>query len=333
MDRTKYQEVCKESCVKAVEVLKNGGSALDACEAAIICLEDCSDTNAGFGSNLTWDGRVECEASIMDGITLNYGACSNIAQVKNPIRVARTLCDKQAKLLKFGRIPPMVLTGEGATKFARDSNIETVEEESLISKKAHKTFTHYKNHVTSYETLNNMKLTSLDTVGAVVVDGDGNIAAGCSSGGIILKVPGRMGQAASYGAGCWAISTPMRSVATCTTGNGEYLTKTFLSKEIANGLLVCECPVTALYKTFEDKFLESPYLSGIDEKYGGALSIMYDPKAGHGDILWSHTTKTMCLGYMTTLQRKPKFVTSSLPSYCTAGKKVVVSGYNCRLSV
>lgn len=306
MDETKYQDVCKEACSKGIEVLKNGGSAVDACEAAIIALEDCSYTNAGFGSNLTWDGGVECEASMMDGVTLNYGACTNLSKIKNPIKVARILCDKQSKLLKFGRIPPMTLSGDGATQFAIDSGIECVDEEMLISKKALKTFSHYKNHVTSYENLNNLKLTSLDTVGAVIVDGDGNIAAGCSSGGIILKVPGRVGQAASYGAGCWAISTPNRAVANCTTGNGEYLVRTLLAKEISNGLLTCECPVTSLHRTFEEKFLESPYLSSVDEKYGGALSIMFDPQTGNGDVLWSHTTKQMCLGYMTTQQKRPK---------------------------
>lgn len=107
-----------------------GGSALDALEAAISILEDSAQTNAGYGSNLSWDKRgkqkvivqfitdlliyfniifpVECEASCMDSSTLNFGACTNVSDVKNPISLARKICDKQSELLKLGRIPPMV---------------------------------------------------------------------------------------------------------------------------------------------------------------------------------------------------------------------------------
>lgn len=70
VDETKYEKVCKDACQRATAVLKAGGNALDACEAAIVRLEDSPHTNAGFGSNLTWDGTVECEASIMDGKSL-----------------------------------------------------------------------------------------------------------------------------------------------------------------------------------------------------------------------------------------------------------------------
>lgn len=112
LDETKYNRVCKEACVKATTILKSGGSTLDACEAAIICLENSGNTNAGFGSNLTWDKQVECEASIMDGTTLQYGACTNVSNIQNPISLARILCERQSKLLTLDRIPPMVLSGK-----------------------------------------------------------------------------------------------------------------------------------------------------------------------------------------------------------------------------
>lgn len=88
--------------------MKSGGSALEACEAAIVALENCGYTNAGYGSNLTWDGRVECEASIMDGATRQFGACTNLSRLKNPIRLARILCERQSNLLSMDRISPMV---------------------------------------------------------------------------------------------------------------------------------------------------------------------------------------------------------------------------------
>lgn len=78
VNETKYKKICKDSCFIGTSVLKAGGTALDACEAAIVALENSGQTNAGYGSNLTWDGKIECEASIMDGSNLQFGACTNL---------------------------------------------------------------------------------------------------------------------------------------------------------------------------------------------------------------------------------------------------------------
>lgn len=185
-------------------------------------------------------------------------------------------------------------------------NLPLVEPKQLISRKAAKSYEHYRNNVEQYESIYNIKITPMDTVGAICVDLDGNCVAGCSSGGLILKISGRVGQAATYGAGCWAMSKPESVAATCTTGNGEYLMKTLLAKEIVDDLLQCECPVTSLHNTFKNKFIESPFLSQLREVYGGALSIVYDPRNGDGELLWSHTTQSLCLGYMSTVQKTPK---------------------------
>lgn len=278
----------------------------DACEAAIVCLEDRGETNAGFGSNLTWDGRVECDASIMDGKTLRFGACTNVSTVVNPISLARAICDRQAKLLKCERIPPMVLAGSGAVKYAEEINIPTVDEEKMISAKSRRIYEHYRKKFKCYENEFNVKVMPLDTVGAVCVDSEGNCAAGCSSGGMIIKISGRVGQAATYGAGCWAAKIPDKSCATCTTGNGEYLMKTLLAREIVNGLLKSDCAVTSLHKTFKDSFLESPFLNTKQELYGGALSLLYDAATGDGEVLWCHTTNAMCIAHMTTAQKTAK---------------------------
>lgn len=326
MNSRTYKTVCKEACLAAGDVLKKGGSALDACERAIMTLEDCSSTNAGFGSNLTWQKTIECDASIMDGPTTNYGACTNVSHVKNPISIARALCDKQSHLLKFGRIPPLILAGHGAKKFATQLGLQLVKPEELISKKALNCYNFYKKNVKNFEATHNIKLGSLDTVGAVCITDEGQVAAGCSSGGLILKVPGRVGQAATYGAGCWALNTERQALATCTTGNGEYLMKTLLAKEIVDSMVDCVCPVAAINNTFSEKFIRSPYLANISEVYGGSLSLSYDRMTGHGDIIWSHTTKAMCLGYMDTKRGRAKFVHSELPNDCEPGRKTIVAG-------
>lgn len=290
----------------ATGILRAGGSALDACEAAIIRLENCGHTNAGYGSNLTWDGKIECEASIMDAATLQFGACTNLSTVANPISLARCLCERQSKLLSMDRIPPMILSGEGATNYAKELNIPLIETNALISKKARRMYDHYHGRVERYKSAFNIEVTPFDTVGAVAVDANGNCVAGCSSGGLILKVSGRVGQAATYGAGCWATKTENKLAATCTSGNGEYLMKTLLAKEIVDGLIVDPCPITSLHKTFKNRFLDSPFLRNLDEVFGGALSVVYDVDSGDGEVLWSHTTQSFCIGHMSTSQKLPK---------------------------
>ncbi|KAI9588185.1 threonine aspartase 1 [Glossina fuscipes] len=342
VDETKYQRVIKEACVRATDILKNGGSAMDACEAAIMRLENCGNTNAGFGSNLCWDGYVQCDASIMNGNNLHFGACTNVTTVKNPIQLARVICEGQERMLSMERIPPMVMAGQGAERYAEEMGCAMIEPSALISSKAKFSYNHYKSKVAKLTkssspsaegTVTPDTSSALDTVGAVCVDSTGNSAAGCSSGGLLLKVPGRVGQAATYGAGCWATDTDAASVATCTTGNGEYLMKTFLAKEICTDLFTTECAVTSLHKTFKTKFLESPFLPAHQDLYGGALSVIYYPKNGGGEVLWSHTTKSFCVGYMSTQQKMPKFVYSPLPTYSLPGKSSVVNGHNFHLRI
>lgn len=270
-------------------------------------LEDNGHTNAAYGSNLTWDGHVECDASIMEGHTLHFGACTNVADVINPISLARAICDRQAKLLAMDRIPPLLVAGSGASKYAREVNVPTTDQvDQMISKRAQKIYDHFRGKLTRHESEFDLKIMPLDTVGAICVDSEGNCAAGCSSGGLILKIPGRVGQAATYGAGCFANKLEERSAATCTTGNGEYLIKTLLARDIVDGLLRDECAVTSLHKTFKENFVESPYLRDMNEVYGGAVSIVYDPTTGNGEVLWSHTTNALCLAHMSTSAKAPK---------------------------
>lgn len=329
-----YKVLCKKACRVANDLLDSGGSAIDAVERAIVILEDSGHTNAGFGSNLTWNRRVECEAGIMDSRSTNFGACTCVSDVKNPISLARKICDKQAKNFQFGRIPPILLAGDGASSFAKDIGLQMVTMDQLISKKASNTFNYYRSKITEFEISNAIEVSPLDgscdmrldTVGACAIDNEGNVASGCSSGGIVLKLSGRVGQAGMYGSGCWSHRIGKQSTCVCTTGNGEYLMKTLLAREISMDLYNCDCPTTKLNQVFNEKFLKSPLLPLNQESYGGCLVIDYNSDNNRGEILWAHTTKMLCLGYKSSKQKTAKFIASSLPDPSQAGSKVIVAG-------
>lgn len=158
-----------------------------------------------------------------------------------------------------------------------------------------------------------------DTVGVVVMDRRGRVASTVSSGGIALKQPGRVGQASCFGCGCWAQSKmgPQRgfSVGISTTGCGEHLVRTFLAKEcaVSLGSDVERSPLEVVKDVMRYKFAESPFLENVPEKLGGAICMQYDDRCGRGDFLWTHTTASMGIAYMTTSDAKATTVMSRLP--------------------
>ena len=132
VNAAKYRRALKMSCEAAERVLVSGGSATDAVVAATSSLENDTLVNAGTGSNLTHDGHVECDASIMSGGG-EFGAVGAVQGIRNPISVARRLLEEQKKgLLSLGRIPPMFLVGEGAREWALAHGEEVAESESEL---------------------------------------------------------------------------------------------------------------------------------------------------------------------------------------------------------
>lgn len=318
-----YRKACRKACLKGIQILRAGGTAAQAVQASIVVLENNPITNAGYGSNLTTSGFVECDASLMDGRTLNFGGCGAIKKLKNPITLAYELCNKQSEPLPLGLIRPSLLVGSGGLKHAKEIGLKTVSNKELVSEKALKQLKKYQNAFNMQENI------LLDTVGAVCLDSFGNVAAGCSSGGILLKKPGRVGQAALYGSGCWADSFDKESeasVAISTSGCGEYLVQTQLAKEVANDLKNSSSPTTDLCNTMTEKFLKSRYLRKHDQKLGGALVIHVEPHKKEVSLLWGHSTESMGVGFMCVSNDKPKSMISLLPEDVTVGQNISVNG-------
>uniref|UniRef100_A0A1B6DDQ6 Uncharacterized protein n=1 Tax=Clastoptera arizonana TaxID=38151 RepID=A0A1B6DDQ6_9HEMI len=198
----------------------------------------------------------------MDGQNCTFGACGAVAGVKNPIALARSICDAQRMPLTLGRVPPCLLVGSGANSWAKENNITTVDPVTLISEKALKTNHYCKKKLAKYEAFINDKNVTLnieesplDTIGAVAIDNEGNIAAACSSGGVMLKHSGRVGQAAAYGSGCWAD----KAVGIVTSGCGEYLMLTNLARETARTLENSNMATTGVYNSITNNFIRKCY--------------------------------------------------------------------------
>lgn len=318
-----YRRVCRRACLRGIQVLRKGGNAMEAVKAAIVTLENDPITNAGYGSNLTTQGIVECDASVMDGKNLSFGGCGAIRRVKNPITLACELCIKQLDSLPLGLIPPSLLVGSGGLQHAREAGLTIVSNKKLVTEKASKQLKKYQTVINSQENV------LFDTVGAVCLDNSGNVAAGCSSGGILLKKPGRVGQAALYGSGCWADSFAKdseSSIAVSTTGCGEHLVQTQLAREIASDLKNSLSPTLDLHKTMTDKFLKSRFLRNHEQKMGGALAIHIEHLKKEVSLLWGHSTESMGVGFMKVSDDKPKSMISILPENVRTGQTISVNG-------
>ncbi|CAD6225795.1 GSCOCG00005731001-RA-CDS [Cotesia congregata] len=330
--KKKYQKLCRDACKTGIENLKLGGRSLDAVVEATTVLEDSSLTNAGFGSNLTLNGDVECDASVMDGNKLSFGAVGAVSGIKNPVSLAKRLCEHQSSKISYGRVPPSVLVGPGAQVWASEMGIATLPAEELISSKARKIYYHYKRKLddqVSEVSASKISKRRMDTVGAVCVDAYGNVAAACSSGGIILKYPGRVGQAGIWGCGVWAHNGAC-SVASSTSGCGEHLIRTTLARTIAEAVTGLTDHVPRLHETMKSEFLESEFLDGLDSKLGGGLALRYSAGEATGDLFWTHSTNSMILGYMGSGDSVAKSYVSNLDDELV-GKKVVVEGICFRL--
>jgi beta-aspartyl-peptidase (threonine type) len=246
-DREREYRVGLENALTAGwEILKRGGSSIDATEAAVRVLEDDPHFNAGKGSVFTSAGTNELDAAIMDGKTLAAGAVASLKHIKNPISFARLVMEKSGHVM---------MDSEGAEAFAKENGVELVDQKYFFTQERwdalQKIKTAEKNRTSSAG--EKFLITDQDrhgTVGAVALDQNGNLAAATSTGGTTNKRPGRVGDSPVIGAGTYANNA---TCAVSATGDGEYFIRATVARDVAalmeyRGMSLKDAAQTALDK-------------------------------------------------------------------------------------
>ncbi len=200
-------------------ILSAGGAAIDAVEAAIVAMEEDPVLDAGVGSHLNRDGRVQLDAIVMDGMTLKAGAVAAVERIRNPIRLARLVLEKSEH---------MMMAGPGAEQFAVENGFPLCDPEELITDAARHEWQSLREHLFEAE---NAPAHPRGTVGAVALDSSGNLVAGTSTGGTRGKYPGRVGDSPLIGCGCYA---DVEAGGASCTGYGEGIMKIVMAKLAAD---------------------------------------------------------------------------------------------------
>jgi beta-aspartyl-peptidase (threonine type) len=280
----------KEAAKTGFDILKNGGSAVDSVVEAVAVMEDKGAFNAGYGSSLTIEKKVEMEASIMDGRTLEAGATALLHDIRNPIRLARIVMEKTDHVF---------VVGDGAEKLAELYHFERrnpvtelrlryyeAQKKQLLARKSElpKLYDLVKHHP---------ELFSLDTVGAVAIDKDGSVAAATSTGGFPLKLPGRIGDSPLIGCGTYADNL---SGACSATGVGEIAIRLVLAKTVCNYMESGKSAEEAVENAI--KLVNKR----ISTSYNSMGLIVVDTQGRFGA---AHNSPNMCWAYFTPDLKDP----------------------------
>ncbi|NYF49900.1 isoaspartyl peptidase/L-asparaginase [Tunturiibacter gelidoferens] len=258
-------------------LLERGAAAVDAVEAAVAVMEDDDTFDAGRGSFLTQDGRVQMDALLMNGENLRTGGVACVERLRNPIRAARLVLDKS---------PHVYFVGTGAERFARQHGMALCDNTELVVPRERERL--YKAQADELaglpdETFSG-SLESHDTVGAVALDVHGNIAAGTSTGGTLNKAPGRVGDSSLIGCGCYADNL---SAAVSLTGWGEPIMKLVLGKWAVDRVAAGASPDEAAHEAID-------YLFSRLGGHGGIILLGPDGRVG-----MAHNTPRMAWGLQT----------------------------------
>jgi len=216
------------------EILKSGGTSLDAVEQVVRYLEDCPLFNAGRGAVYTNDGKNELDAAIMSGADLQAGAVAGVGDIKNPISAARMVMEKSEHVL---------MVGKGASLFASQNGAEVVDSSYFYTERSFRAL---------QRALERDK--KMGTVGCVALDKHGNLAAATSTGGMTNKRYGRVGDVPIIGAGTYANNS---TCAVSATGHGEYFIRYTVAHDISalmeyKGLSLAQAADEVIHKKLEE---------------------------------------------------------------------------------
>ena len=262
------------------ELLKSGGSAMDAVEAAITIMEDDEAFDAGRGSFLNADGQVELDAGFMDGADLQVGAVASVQFIRNPIKLARTVMEKCEHVL---------LVGQGAQRFAHKMGFSSCD---LTDLAVPREFERWQKTLFGQAPVAGKAPTSLsDTVGCVAVDQAGHLAAGTSTGGTPNKMPGRVGDVPMVGCGFYADD---QIGGASSTGWGESIAKVLLARLVLHHLEQLGDPWAAAQAAIQE-------LSDRVNGQGGIILLSPEGRPG-----WHHNTPHMSRAYRTRGMDAPK---------------------------
>ena len=222
-----YRNALKDALNAGYAVLEIGGSAVNAVKAAVVVMEDNTLFNAGKGAVFTKKGLNELDAAIMDGSTLNAGAIAGVRNIRNPVELAEEV------MLHSGHV---FLSGKGANDFAIKQGIKLEPDEYFYSQYRYDQWREirdsdlYQLDHKADKLVGLMKNKKFGTVGAVACDGEGNIAAATSTGGMTNKRFGRIGDSPMIGAGTYANN---KTCAISCTGHGEIFIKAVAAYDVS----------------------------------------------------------------------------------------------------
>ena len=260
---------CLEAALAGLRVLAAGGRALAAVEAAVRALEDDPLFNAGSGSVLTRAGTVEVDAAIMDGESIRIGAVGAVPDLGNPIAVARAVLDDGEHVL---------LVGSAVWEFARERGFAPAPSGALITERARARLAEEVARRAGARDVPPPGEVEGGTVGAVAIDAEGHVAAATSTGGILFKRPGRVGDTPVPGAGTWADDA---GGAASATGDGEQIIRVTLTRLLVDRLAAGVAPGEAASVAIDD----------LVRKTGGSAGVIVVDR--HGKLAADHASETM----------------------------------------
>lgn len=272
--RAELRDGIRAAVIAGWRVLAAGGRALDAVEQAVRALEDHPRFNAGRGSVLNAAGAVEMDASIMEGDRLECGAVAGVSRVANPVTLARRILDDGRHVL---------LAGEGAHEFARAVGVPLCDPASLVTDRQRARLAARLSPVAAAG--------SRGTVGAAAIDRRGTVAAATSTGGLVGKLPGRVGDSALIGCGTCADSTI--GGVSC-TGDGEAIIRVTLGRRALDCLREADDPMHAARVAVD-------LLTEEGRGQGGLILIDWRGRTGH-----AQSTALMPLGWMSPTLADPQ---------------------------